>query len=132
MATHPNSVTFVVNETGEVSGESFHGTFTMKLRLSHMDQFKRDEIRRRLLGADSEHASPRAANAAMVFSEIMIHLTDSPTWWKGNNDGLDLEDDNVVAAVFNGIMAEKKKYTEAMTKKAEEAKEALKKTDLAK
>lgn len=127
-----NTATFTVTEIGEISGEKWHGSFTTKLRLSHSEQFRRDEIRRRILGPDSEHASARAANAAAVFSEIIINLTDAPSWWKNSNDGMDLEDDNIVSAIYDAIVLEKKKAVEAMKKKGEEAATELKKDVVAK
>jgi hypothetical protein len=120
--------TFTVDVVGEITGEKWVGSFTTRLQLSHADQFRRDEIRRRLLGANPESASPRALNAAEVFSEISIHITDAPQWWKGNNGGLDLADDNVVAAVFDGIVAEKTKAAAETKKRADAALEELKKT----
>lgn len=113
-----NSVKFSINVTGENTGEKWAGVFTTKLRLSHRDQLRMDQIRRDLLGPNAATASPRAQNQADVFSEIAIHIVDAPQWWKMQGDGLDLEDDNVISTIYGEIMKAK---TEARKKFDDEA-----------
>lgn len=120
-----SDVQFTVSVIGETTGEKWYGQFKTKTRLSHRDQFRRDQIRRDLLGPNPEGASPRAENAAEVFSEIALHLVEAPSWWKNADNGLSLEDDNVVAEVFNEIMKAKAEAQAALAKKAEDAKKAL-------
>lgn len=102
-----NEAKFSIDVTGEVSGQPWKGVFKAKLRLSHRDQLRMDEIRRDLLGKNPETASPRAQNSADVFSFVAIHLLEAPQWWKMNGEGLDLEDDNVVAEVYGKIVEAK-------------------------
>ena len=121
-----NSEQFSVNVKGEVSGEQYAGVFKTKLRLSHRDQLRMDQVRRELLGDHADSASPRAQNQADVFSVLAIHLVgDVPKWWEGSNGGLDLEDDNVIAAVYEGVMKAKADAIKAIKGEAEEAKKEL-------
>jgi hypothetical protein len=118
---------FSIDVVGEVSQEQFKGSFTTKLRLSHADTFRKDEIRRKLLGPNPEGASPRAQNSADIFSELAVHILDAPSWWTSANNGIDLADDAPVAAVFEGAVAEKKKYLDGIKDKATAAAAELKK-----
>lgn len=122
-----NSEKFSIDLTGDVTGKPWKGVFETKLRLSHRDQLKQDELRRELLGKNAEFATPRALNQAEIFSTMLIHLTKTPEWWTMNGNGLDLEDDNVVGEVYGSIVklkaeAEKKLKGEAETAKTELAK----------
>lgn len=122
-----NEAKFSIDVTGEVTGKPWKGVFKTKLRLSHRDQLKQDEIRRDLLGKNPETASPRAANAADVFSFVAIHLIEAPQWWAMNGSGLDLEDDNVIAEVYGKIVEAKVEAQKKLKDEAEAAKAELSK-----
>jgi hypothetical protein len=124
-----NTASFTINVVGDITGEQFYGAFKTKVRLSHRDQFRQDQMRRELLGTHQEAASPRAANAAEIFSTINIHLVDAPNWWKDADNGLALEDDNVVGAIWESIMRLKVEAAEELKKKAQEAKGELQKLE---
>jgi hypothetical protein len=124
-----NSAQFSIDVTGEITGKSWKGVFKTKLRLSHRDQLRMDEIRRDLLGAKPESASPRAQNAADIFSTIAAHLVEAPQWWAMNGDGLDLEDDNVVAEVYGRILEAKVEAVKKLKADAETAKTELAKIE---
>lgn len=113
---------FSVDLEGEISGKTWKGMFSTKIRLSHRDQMRQDELRRDLLGKNPEHASPRAQNAAEVFSFVMTHLVETPQWWSMNGNGLDLEDDNVVGEVYGKIIEIKVKAQEKLKADADAAK----------
>lgn len=120
-----NTEKFTVDCVGEVSGKTWKGLFTTKLRLSHRDQLRQDEIRRSLLGKDAENASPRAKDAAEAFSFIQASLVEAPSWWASNANGLDLEDDNVVAEVYGEIIKARVAANEKLKAAAEGAKQDL-------
>lgn len=126
MATN-DPITFSVKVTGIDSKEVFSGTFKTKTRLSHREQLKRGELRRSLLGERPDTATPRELQQAEIFAEIMISVIDAPSWWKNADGGLDLEDDNVVAEVYEGVLKARRERLEALKKEAEEARAELKK-----
>lgn len=99
-----NTEKFTVDVTGDFTGKTWKGVFATKVRLSHRDQFRQDEIRRDMLGKNPDTASPRAQNSAEVFSFVLAHLVDAPQWWTVNGNGLDMEDDNVVAEIYVKIV----------------------------
>jgi hypothetical protein len=123
----PNLFSFTIDVTGELSGETFKGKFTTKLRLSHRDQMFADRERRRLLGDTPEYATARCHNQAEVFSRLMAHLVDSPSWWREADHGLDLVDDDVVAKVYAEIQNAISREDDDKLKKVEEAQKDLEK-----
>lgn len=126
MASSNDTVQFSISVTGEATGEKWTGAFKCKTRLSHRDQLRLDQVRRDLLGPNPDGASPRAQNQAEVFSFIVAHLIDAPNWWRSNDNGLDLEDDNVVAEVYAQITKAKAEATEKLKKAAGEAEREIK------
>lgn len=125
MSTTPAIVTFSINVTGEETGKAYPGLFKTKVRLSHADQLRQDEMRRELLGKNAEYASPRALNQAEVFSYIWVHLTESPQWWGAHRNGLDLEDDNVLGEIHDNIVKARAEYREKLKAEAEAARQEL-------
>lgn len=125
MAVEMDAVSFTVNVVGNVTGIQWHGVFKTRVRLSHRDWMRQDQVRRELLGPNPAGAGARATDSADLFSTILTHVIDSPTWWKDNENGLGLEDDNVVVEVFNGVMKAKVDAAEEVRKRAEAAKTEL-------
>lgn len=122
-----NLTTFDINIIGDSTGEQWVGSFEMKLRLSHREKLLKDKIRRDLIGTNDGVASDLAVTTAEVFSLLAVSLTDkAPTWWKEKGNGLDLEDDNVVASVYEVVVKKQREIRDALEKKAEAAKAALK------
>lgn len=120
--------TFHVSVVGETSGENYPGKFTVRTRLSFKDALTRDSVRRNLLGATPETASVRANSVADVFSELAVRIVDAPSWWTNSDGGLELCDDNVVAAVYKAAMeagkaAVKEQVDQAITQKKDLEKE---------
>jgi hypothetical protein len=120
-----NSEKFSIDVEGETTGKTWKGVFGTKLRLSHKDELRQDEIRRELLGKNPMGVSVRANNIAEVFSFVLIHLTQVPQWWEMNGNGLDLEDDNVVRALYEKILDLKVAAQEKLKAEAEAARTAL-------
>ena len=116
---------FTIKVEGENSGENWVGIFKCKVRLSHRDILRRDAIRRELLGANPENASLRAITEANAFAELAVRLVDTPQWWKELDNGLELEDPNVVQAVIDEVEKIVQREVESRAKKVEEAKKIL-------
>lgn len=122
-----DAVQFTVTVKGETTGRSFEGLFEAKTKLSHRDVIKEDEIRRNILGVNPNDASPYAASIAGAVAYLAVRLTRSPDWFKASNNGLDLEDENVLVAVNNSAVAAVAVERDTHAKEAELAQNALKK-----
>jgi len=96
-----NSEPFVINEVGDTTGDTQTGKFVAKKRLSFNDQMRRNNHRRQRLGGALGAPTPRAASMATIFSELLVRLTEAPSWWVDADEGRNLEDENVIVAVYD-------------------------------
>lgn len=119
---------FEIHLTGEISGKLWDGKFSSKVRLSHREYMLEDQHRRMLLGDRAEYASLRVQNAAIIFSTIASHLVGAPEWWTANRNGEDLEDENIIQAVYDHVIRIENEWLEERKKQAGEAKVELKET----
>jgi hypothetical protein len=125
MANTKFEASFVVRQIGENTGETFAGSFKCKTRLSHRDHLNRDQLRREYLGANPEGASERATVTAEMASQCAVRIIDGPSWWKSSDNGLALEDDLVLGAVYQGALKCEADAIAERVAKAEEAKTEL-------
>jgi hypothetical protein len=120
-----NTATFTITETGEVTGRVLTGKFTVKTRLSFKEQLARDQHRRELLGPQKgdplDENFLRAVNTATVFAELHTRLTDAPSWWTSADNGLELEDDSIVGAVYRETMKSVNDSNLTLKKEADKA-----------
>lgn len=116
---------FTINIIGDTTGENYRGVFEVRTRISHRDNLREDEIRRTLLGTNPTTATPRAANTAEVFSQLHNRIVKAPTWWTGSDGGQDLEDDNVIAAIYENMIKARQESLDELKSQAEKAKEEL-------
>ena len=118
---------FTVSVVGDVSGETFRGEFRAVKFLTHRQQLLLDQKRREFLGTNPEAAGVRAKNQAEILSQLAVRLTDAPRWWLESGSGMDLVDGNVMVEVFQATMKVEEEAVAEMKKRAEAAKELLKK-----
>lgn len=114
----PNSETFVINVVGDATGETQTGKFIAKKRLSFNDQMARDNFRRKMLGEAPGEPTPRASSMATIFSELIVRLTEAPSWWVDADEGRNLEDENVIVEVYDRCMKIETDAKEEVAKKA--------------
>jgi hypothetical protein len=117
---------FEVNLVGDRSGEKWLGTFSCSKCLSHRQQLMEDQVYRELLGKDLENASKRAKEQAELLSRIKVSLTKWPAWWTELGLGFDALDDNLILAVWEGVMKIQLDAFQAVQNKAKAAEEQLK------
>lgn len=117
---------FTVSATGEMSGRQLSGVFTVKTRLSFDDQLMRDQKRRELIGPFKGDVSERAQNAADIISELFVRVTKAPSWWVESRGGRDLEDDDILGAVYAKAMETVVEANKPLKTEAEKAAADLK------
>jgi len=120
------NVTCSVSLKGEDTETNFDGVFTLKVKLTHRDMLRQDEIYRNCLGTSPGNAGTLAANIAEAISYLGVRVSKAPSWWTDSNGGMDLQDSNVLSSVYlkayEAIENEYKRHR----KTAEEAAPALK------
>lgn len=111
-----SSVDFCVNVKGDITGQEFLGTFTVKTKLSMREILRQDELFRSILGVSPQDAGITSKSIASAISYLSVHVIKAPDWWKEMDNGMKVEDTNVLAEVNNKAMetidAEYKKLDE--------------------
>jgi tRNA A37 threonylcarbamoyladenosine modification protein TsaB len=125
MAKVMNETSFTVNVDAG-SGENYAGAFRVRKRLSHSQVLRRDELRRELLGAKPEFAPVEIQKNAFILSTCAAYVIEGPSWWEDNSNGLDLLDQEPVAAVFEEVTKVIKAAGDELEAKGKKAVEALK------
>lgn len=120
-----NESSFSINVTTD-SGENYAGTFTCRRRLSHLQNLKKDELRRTLLGSHPDQAPDLVKQNAFILSTVAAYIVEGPRWWSESNFGQDLFDESPVAAVFEQISMVIKTVNDELEAKAKKAQESLK------
>lgn len=115
-----------IDTKGEFSGTHFVGVFKVKTTTSFRDALREDEVRRTLLGAAPDAAGDYQASVAAALAYLAVRCIDVPDWWKSANNGVDLEDPNVLVEINNKIREAIDSERAAISKSAEQAQEALK------
>lgn len=118
-----NSVPIFLHVTGDETGKTYIGEFEVRVRLSHRDELRLDQVRRELLGTSPEHASSDAAARARVFATLRVRLVDYPDWWAASGFGLDLLDENVIVELYEQSI---RVANEARQKTLDDGEEAVK------
>jgi hypothetical protein len=125
---------FSISLVGDETGEKWVGDFRAKERLTHRDTLIKDARRRELLGTAGGEPDPRALSVAIIVSELTVRLTKMPKWFEESGLGLELEDENVLADIYDKAIKVQLEAKKAREKKSEEdraelAKEAAKGED---
>ena len=119
-----DTTTFSIHIIGDTTGKTWAGEFKSRRFLSSRQQLERDRVLRSLLGSDPQFSLQ--IDRAAKLADLHVGVTESPEFWKESAGGLDLVDDNLLEAVHEHVMAGQKEARDALLKKKEAAKEALK------
>lgn len=121
------TTSFTVNITGETTGRVYTGKFLVKTVLSRRDSFIADERRRSLLGTNPQAASPAVQGEAFIFGQLFVRILEAPKFWSDADNGLDLEDANVIGEVFKLTMEKEEERIKQLKEEAQEAVKTLSK-----
>lgn len=121
------TTSFTVNITGESTGRVYTGKFLVKTVLSRRDSFIADERRRMLLGSNPQSAAPNIQGEAYMFGQLSVRILEAPKFWTDSDNGLDLEDVNVIGEIFKIAMEKEDEYSKSLKEQAKEAVKTLSK-----
>ncbi len=119
------TVSFSVNIRGESSGHDYSGTFKVRTKTSFRDRIREDEVRRTILGANPEGVTPYVSAVAAALAYLGVRVVESPSWWKEADNGLTLEDDNILTEVNNRTVAAIQAERDTVIKEADAAQVVL-------
>ncbi len=127
----PPTTQFTVKIKGEDTGRVYEGMFTVRVKTSHLDTLRMDEIRRNTLGSNPNEAGGRAQDLAHAYAFCVIRLKagkdEMPEWFKSTNYGLEADDGNVLIEVNNAAFEAVKKARGVTATDAEKVLEELRK-----
>lgn len=126
MADKKEGVAFSIHIVGNVTNKTWIGDFRAKERLSFRDQLNRDRARRELLGPEVGTADAEALSIAVIISELSVRLTEAPAFWTESQNGLNLQDDNLIMEIYNKAIKIEKDALSTLVEAGEEAKKELK------
>jgi hypothetical protein len=122
-ATRTNEVSFDIHiDKGDVTGLSWHGTFSAKPTLSFSEQMKQDRLRRELIGPMPEQADLECVAQAVMLADLSVRIVEAPAWWGG---GMGHSDTNLLEAVWNEIKRIVTEHRKAIEEKGQQAQQNL-------
>jgi hypothetical protein len=127
----PPTAQFTVKIKGDDTGRLYEGMFTVRVKTSHLDTLRQDEIRRATLGASPNEAGARAMDLAHAYAFCVVRLKsgkdEMPAWFKECNYGLEADDPNVLIEVNNAAYKAVEKARGVTAADAEKVLEELRK-----
>ena len=111
---------------GNITKQSYIGTFKVKTILSPMEFIKADKLYRELLGQNLHYASNLAQNYAFALSQLKQRIVEFPPFWEDRElNGSHVKDDNIVMEIMELAAETEALYREDKDKKATEIQTAL-------
>jgi len=106
--------TFYFDYTDEF-GNRTEGNFTIKCRLTMRERHAMELEKSRALGGNQNPTNALMGIAVMA-ATLSTHIVKSPNWWEQSNNGMDLEDENVVVALYDQLTSEQLAWRDELVK----------------
>lgn len=114
---------------GTDTNTTWTGKFVVKLSLSPRDILTVDKLYREYIGnTNGTPPSDQAIYYAYMLSQLGVRLAEKPPWWTEGQNGLDLQDSNLLEEVWKSVAELIEAYQKDSSEKAEAAKGVIKKT----
>lgn len=117
-----------INVVGEETGRVYKGAFTFRGTQTRRQRLYADQVRRRALGPSPEGTEPlpNVNTDAYVIGQCAARVVDAPKWWQESDSGMDLDDSNVILAVYEAALKVEEEVKSALSKDAEKVAKKLK------
>lgn len=112
-----NERSFNFNEIGDIYGNKYEGTFTVKCVLNMFDR-RALEIEKSRLRLDINNPTPDLIALSTIISNLKVRILDAPEWWKQSKDGNDIQEENIVVSLFDKVMEQEDKWRSELKAKA--------------
>lgn len=113
-----NKHVFDFDMVGDTTGKEYKGQFTSVCVLN-MLQKQLLGIEKTKLQADFTNPDPELKGIATILSNLRIRLMDAPEWWNQSDGGYDLQDENVIVALYSSVLEGENKWRSTVKKQAE-------------
>lgn len=120
---------FYINEVGNVTRQTYMGTFKVHCVLSPIDFIESDKMYREMLGATNpENAHEHARSVAFALSQLKYRIIEEAPFWENRRlGGSHIKDDNIIITILNNAIEAEERFREAKVKEAEEIQKRLQK-----
>lgn len=124
-AKTPEGVLFSIHLVGDTTGKLWTGEFRAKPILTFRERLQSDRMKRELLGGDGAGASTESVVYSSLIGDLTVRLTEAPEWWKESQGGLNLQDYNVLEAVYDEAKKVEKAHVSTVQEAGKKAEAAL-------
>jgi len=115
-----NEKSFDIDLVGDTTGLKYSGQFTVICILDMAGRHALELEKTRLM-ADYANPSRGLFGIATSLATIRTKTVSTPAWWKNNEDGAAIKDENLVFAVYDKCNEMEKQWREELKKSSEEA-----------
>ena len=119
-----NEATFNFSEEGDTTFKTWEGDFTV-VCVPNVLQKRAIEIEKARLMADLGNPTGKLAGLAEVLANLRVRVLESPEWWRNSGGGYNLQDENVLVALYEKAMAEEIEWRNKVRKAAKPEEEEL-------
>lgn len=117
-----NEAVIDFQKTGELTGKSYDGTFTVFCVLNMAQKHSMELEKTRLLG-DHQNPTDGLIGIAVILSTLRAKIIDAPEWWKQSR-GADVLDDEVLVELYNKIQEAETAWRTSLKNQGQKAQEA--------
>lgn len=117
-----------INVVGEETGRVYKGAFTFRGTQTRRQRLYADQVRRRALGPSPEGTDPlpNVNTDAYIIGQCASRVIDSPKWWQESDSGMDLDDSNVILAIYEAALKVEDEVKAELSKESDKAVKKLK------
>ena len=126
-----SDTSFAISAVGEDSERVYDGSFSVKSTVTRRETFEIDRLRRQIIGPSPDGTPPanQVQAEAYMLAHLAVRVIKSPKWWEDADNGMDLEDYNVILEVFNAMLEQDEKIVEDTKEQTKKVSKKLKKKD---
>lgn len=114
---------FEFEHIGQTTEKKYEGRFTV-LGLLDIGQKHRLELEKTKLMGNYLNPTDGLAGLAIILANLRVKLVDGPEWWKQSNGGYSIQDEDVVIALYEKVVASEAEWRQKMKDMGAKAQEA--------
>lgn len=117
-----NEAIFDFKFTGGLTGKDYDGQFTVVCVLNMLKKHQL-EIEKTRLMADFQNPTPGLSGLAIVLANLRVRIVDGPEWWKQSMGGFNIQDEDMLLALYDKVMEAEDKWKESVKNQGKAASE---------
>jgi len=108
-----NEAVLDFDHTGSITGKKYDGQFTVVCVLNMRSKHQL-EIEKTRLMADFQNPTPGLNGLAIVLANLRVRIIDGPTWWMQSGGGFNIQDEDMLLALYDKVMDAEDKWKETV------------------